>query len=323
MSNKKSVEAFVLDKNGGAKELSYSELNNFDRTDKILWVHFDYSSIEAKDWITNKSNINSVAIDALLTEETRPRTTALGDALLIALRGVNLNPNSKPEDMISIRLYISPNMIISTRKRNLLSISEIIDDLRNGNGPKSSSEFLVQLTLKVTDRMDNVIDEIQDRTDYLEENLIESTDVEIRSEILSIRRETIILKRYLNPQKEALIKLYNEKISWIDEYQRIELRETNDQLMRHIEELDTIRDKVILIQEELANSMSEQMNRKMYVLSIISAIFLPLTFLTGLLGINIGGIPGAKDDNAFYVFSFLLVVLVTIQFFIFKRKNWI
>jgi zinc transporter len=323
MLGKKSVEAFVLDKNGGAKELSYKELNDFDRTDKILWVHFDYSSKEAIEWITNKSNINSVAIDALLTEETRPRTTVLGDALLIALRGVNLNPNSKPEDMISIRLYISPNMIISTRKRNLLSISEIIDNLKNGNGPKSSSEFLVQLTLRVTDRMDNVIDEIQDRTDYLEENLIESTDVEIRSEILAIRRETIVLKRYLNPQKEALIKLYNEKIPWIDEYQRIELRETNDQLMRHIEELDTIRDKVILIQEELANSMSEQMNRKMYVLSIISAIFLPLTFLTGLLGINIGGIPGAKDDNAFYVFSLILIVLVTIQFFIFKRKNWI
>lgn len=93
--------------------------------------------------------------------------------------------------------------------------------------------------------------------------------------------------------------------------------------MRHIEELDTIRDKVILIQEELANSMSEQMNRKMYVLSIISAIFLPLTFLTGLLGINIGGIPGANNENAFLVFSLLLVIVVTIQFIIFKKKKWI
>lgn len=323
MLHKKSMEAFLLDKNGGVKELSYSGLENVERADDILWVHFDYSSDEAIDWITNKSKIDSVAIDALLTEETRPRTTVLGEALLIALRGVNLNPNSKPEDMISIRLYISPTMIISTRKRNLLSVTEIIKDLKNGTGPKSSAEFLVQLTLKVTDRMDTVIDEIQDRTDYLEENLIESTDSIIRSEILAIRRETIILKRYLNPQKEALVKLYNEKISWIDEYQRIELRETNDQLMRHIEELDTIRDKVILIQEELANGLSEQMNRKMYVLSIISAIFLPLTFLTGLLGINIGGIPGATDDHAFYVFSFILIILVTIQFFIFKKKNWI
>lgn len=323
MQKNHPVRAFLLDKKGSALELTYEELDGIDRIDKILWVHFDYSSKEAIEWIRNKSNIDSVAIDALLTEETRPRTTVLGEALLIALRGVNLNPNSKPEDMISIRLYISPNMIISTRKRNLLSVTEIIEDLKSGIGPKSSSEFLVQLTLRVTDRMDNVIDEIQDRTDFLEENLIDSTTTELRNEILSIRRETIVLKRYLTPQKEALVKLYNEKIPWIDEYQRIELRETNDQLMRHIEELDTIRDKVILIQEELANSMSEQMNRKMYVLSIISAIFLPLTFLTGLLGINIGGIPGANNENAFFVFSLLLVIVVTIQFIIFKKKKWI
>lgn len=323
MQKNHPVRAFLLDKKGSALELTYEELDSVDRIDKILWVHFDYSSKEAIEWIRNRSNIDSVAIDALLTEETRPRTTILGEALLIALRGVNLNPNSKPEDMISIRLYISPNLIISTRKRNLLSIDEIIEDLKNSKGVKSSAQFLVQLTRRVTDRMDMVIDEIQDRTDLLEENFIDSTNTEYRSEILAIRRETIILKRYLSPQKEALIKLYNEKISWIDEYQRIELRETNDQLMRHIEELDTIRDKVILIQEELVNSMNEQLNKKMYMLSIISAIFLPLTFLTGLLGINIGGIPGAENENAFYIFLVILSIVITFQFFIFKKKKWL
>jgi zinc transporter len=323
MSNKKPVQAFLLDKNGGALELSYEQLETVDRTNKILWVHFDYSSNEAIEWITNKSKIDSIAADALLTEETRPRTTVLGDSLLIALRGANLNPNSKPENMVSIRLYVSENLIISTKKRNILSISEIIDSFKNNSGPKSSSEFLIDLTYRITSRLEDIINQIEDRTDSLEESLIDSSDMQFRNEILAIRRETIIFRRYLFPQKEALYKLYNDKVSWIDEYQRIELREINDQLMRHIEELDTIRDKVILIQEELANTLSEQMNKKMYVLSLISVIFLPLTFLTGLLGINIGGIPGAKDDNAFYVFSLILIVLVTIQFYIFKRKNWI
>ena len=316
--------ALLLDKNGSAKELSYEEINDVKtKRDGILWVHFDYSSEVAQDWIRNKSGIDSVAIEALLTEETRPRTTILGDSLLIALRGVNLNPNSKPEDMVSIRLFMSPDLIISTKRRNLLSVEEIKDSLSKGIGVKSSSEFLIQLTARVISRMEGVIDEIEDRTDYLEENLIESVDTKFRLEILAVRRETIILKRYLSPQKEALSKLYNEKTTWIDEYQRIELRETNDQLMRHIEELDTIRDKVILIQEELANRLSDQMNQKMYILSIISAVFLPLSFLTGLLGINIGGIPGAQNDNAFYIFTTILILIVTAQFMIFKKKKWI
>jgi zinc transporter len=323
MLNKKPVEAFILDNNGGATELSYEELNCINIENQILWVHFDYSSNEAIDWITNKSGIDEIAIDALLTEETRPRTTILNDSLLIALRGVNLNPNSKPEDMVSIRLYISPNLIISTRKRNLLSVEEIIQSLKKGNGPKSASEFLTDLTYRMTSRMNSVIDEIEDRSDFLEESLIDSSDMKFRNEILAIRRETIILRRYLFPQKEALNKLYHEKVTWLNEYEKIELRETNDQLIRHIEELDTIRDKVALIQEELANTISDQMNKKMYVLSIISAIFLPLSFLTGLLGINIGGIPGADNQNAFYIFSLFLVALVTIQYFIFKKMKWL
>lgn len=320
---KKPVIAFLLDKKGGAIELSYEELNNVNRNGKILWVHFDYSSPEAVDWITNKSEIDSIAIDALLTEETRPRTTLLNDSILIALRGVNLNPNSKPEDMVSIRLYISTHLIISTRKRDILSVAEIIDILKKGIGPKSSSEFLTELIYRVTDRMEDVINQIEDRTNALEENLIDSTDLKFRNEILSVRREIIILRRYLFPQKEALNKLYNDKITWINEYERIEIRETNDQLMRHIEELDTIRDKISLIQEELANSLSDQVNKKMYILSIISAIFLPLTFLTGLLGINIGGIPGAQNDNAFYIFSIILVMVTSVQFYIFKKKKWL
>jgi zinc transporter len=320
---KKPVIAFLLDKKGGAIELSYDELNNVDKNGKILWVHFDYSSPEAVDWITNKSEIDSIAIDALLTEETRPRTTILNDSILIALRGVNLNPNSKPEDMVSIRLYISTHLIISTRKRDILSVAEIIEILKKGIGPKSSSEFLTELIYRVTDRMEDVINQIEDRTNALEENLIDSTDLKFRNEILSVRREIIILRRYLFPQKEALNKLYNDKITWINEYERIEIRETNDQLMRHIEELDTIRDKVSLIQEELANSLSDQVNKKMYILSIISAIFLPLTFLTGLLGINIGGIPGAQNDNAFYIFSIILVMVTSVQFYIFKKKKWL
>ncbi len=320
---KNRFQAYLLDKNGGAVELSYQELDDVDTSNKILWVHFDYSSPEAIQWITNKSKIDSIAIDALLTQETRPRTTILDDSILIALRGVNLNPNSKPEDMVSIRLYVSPTLIISTRKRDLLSISEIVETLKKGIGPKTSAEFLIELTYRVTQRMEDIVNQIEDRTDLLEENLIDNVDTKFRNEILAIRRETIILRRYLFPQKEALNKLYNDKISWINEYEKIEIRETNDQVIRYIEELDTIRDKLSLIQEELSNTLSDQVNKKMYILSIISAIFLPLTFLTGLLGINIGGIPGATNENAFYVFCAILLGLMTIQFYIFKKKKWI
>ncbi|MBL3520135.1 zinc transporter ZntB [Arcobacter lanthieri] len=320
----KSFQGFLIEKDGSAIELEYDSLNNLQKENKILWVHFDYTSKEAQNWISNSSNIDSIAVDALLADETRPRTIVLNDSLLIALRGVNLEKNAKPEKMISIRIFISSNLIITTSKKNILSVAEIIENLKKAQGVKSSSEFLVELTYRMIDRMDDVIDKIEEKADFLEENILDTeNNTEFRTEILKIRRECITIKRYLAPQKEALVRLYNEKLSWIDEYQKIELRETTDQLIRHIEELDTIRDKVILFQEELVNSLTEQMNKKMYILAILSAIFLPLTFLTGLLGINVGGIPGSSNDNAFYIFIIILVAVVGFQFYIFRKKRWI
>ena len=214
-------------------------------------------------------------------------------------------------------------LIITTKKRNLLSVTDVVEYLENGNGPVSTSEFLIELTYRLTLRMEDTIEEIDERADILEESLLDSSNAKLRSEISAIRREAITLRRYLFPQKEAMYKLYHDKITWINEYEKIQLREITDQLIRHIEELDTIKDKVALIQEELMNQLSEQMNSKMYVLSIISAIFLPLGFLTGLLGINVGGIPGAENPNSFYIFIGILVVIVGVQWVIFKKKKWI
>lgn len=314
---------FVLDKKGSLKEIGFNEINSYREKNELLWLHFNYTKDEAKEWISTKNGIDEIAVDALLADETRPRTIVLKDNLLLALRGVNLDPNSKPEDMKSIRLFISQNLIISTSRRTILSVTEMIEELKRGSGIKSSSEFIIELTYKMIDRIDDVIEKIHDRCDTLEDTIFDDKRRLQKAEILNIRKEIIVLKRFLVPQKEALIKLYNEQLSWLNEYQKIELRETNDQLIRHIEELDTVRDKIILIQDEISNNLSGELNKKMYIMAIISAIFLPLTFLTGLLGINVAGIPGAEYENAFFIFTGILFLVVILQFTFFKKNRWI
>ena len=111
-------------------------------------------------------------------------------------------------------------------------------------------------------------------------------------------------------------------MSWLAEEDRVRLRETYDRLTRYIEDLDASRERAAVTQEELISRLSKQMDNRMYVLSIVAAIFLPLDFLTGLLGINVGGIPGAEYKAAFVIFCMLLVALVGIEITIFKRKKW-
>ena len=89
------------------------------------------------------------------------------------------------------------------------------------------------------------------------------------------------------------------------------------------EDLEAVRERAAVSQEELLSRLSEQLNQRMYVLSIVAAVFLPLGFLTGLLGINVGGIPGADNAQAFWIFSGLLLIAVVIQLLVFRWKKWL
>jgi zinc transporter len=289
---------------------------------KPHWLHFDYTLSSTIQWLQNHSELNPIVIDALLNEESRPRVTAFDDGLLISLRGINLAPDNDPEDMVSIRLWVTKDKVISTRRRKLLSTQDIANDFNIGKGPCSPSQFVIELTDKLISRMSNTINDLEDKVANIEEGILTSTNYSQRNELSVLRRQIISLRRYLAPQKEAMTQLLSEKVTIFSVEEKIQLRETLDHLVRYIEDLDSIKDRAAVFQEELNNQLSEQMNNRMYVLSIVAAIFLPLGFLTGLLGINVGGIPGAENSHSFGIFVLLLIIVVALQVWIFKKKNW-
>jgi zinc transporter len=116
--------------------------------------------------------------------------------------------------------------------------------------------------------------------------------------------------------------MLTELPSWFGELDRLRLREIYDRQVRLVEDLDSVRERLGVIHEELVSRLSDQLNKRMYVLSIVAALFLPLSFLTGLLGINVAGIPGEDYPHAFWVFTGMLVVLIAFQMWFFVRKKW-
>ena len=316
------IHALVLDGKGGARSVGWEEIRKWIPEQGALWLHFNYSAEQTREWIKKESGLDDVYSEALLAEETRPRTTVIDDAALLALRGVNMNPGSDPEDMVSIRVWVEGDRIISTRNRELFSVSDIVSSLEKAKGPQTPGDLIVELASRMTSRMEDTIEEIEDRVAQLEEIIVEGGSNAIRREISAIRREAIMLRRYLAPQREAMQKLSSERLPWLSETDYMRLREASDKLIRYIEDLDSVRDRAAVTQEELVNRLSDQMNSRMYVLSVIAAIFLPLGFLTGLLGINVGGLPGSENNLGFMIFLIFLITVVVIQVLYFKKKNW-
>jgi zinc transporter len=315
------VHALQLDGKGGATEVGWDAAEV--GAAGFAWLHLDYHDPAARRWLEEESGVLPVVAEALFADETRPRSVPMDNGLLVILRGVNLNPGSDPEDMVAVRMWIEDHRVISVRRRRVIAMRDLREELLAGVGPTDAGGFLVAAADHLLKRMAPVLTEIDDQVDALEDEVLTAGSYELRAKIGRLRRDAIAMRRHLAPQRDAMARLLTERVTWLDDAQRMELREVADRVTRYVEDLDSARDRAAVTQEELNSRIAEQMNKTMYVLSIVAGIFLPLGLLTGLLGINVGGIPGTENPVAFTIVCCLLLAVAVIQLWIFRRFRWI
>lgn len=325
MNNNKPPILFAstIEENGTGKPLEGEAVSKTIKANQLAWVHLDATHPECRHWIENEvSYLDNIILDALLAEETRPRILEFKNGVLLILRGVNLNENAEPEDMVSTRIWVDPARIITLQVRNLKAIHDIQERIETANGPKNAGEFLTMISSRLFERMEPTFSELDDKLDDIEEKVIEDPEPSERKEITTIRKQAIIFRRYIIPQRDVMMQLRTSELPFLDQHHKRKIQENLDRLIRYIEDLDAIRERAQIVKDELSTILADRLNKNMYILSVIAAIFLPLGFLTGLLGINVGGIPGAENPASFWVFCFLLITLVAGQVIIFKKLKW-
>ncbi|MEQ8707363.1 MAG: zinc transporter ZntB [Rhodospirillales bacterium] len=316
------IDAWRLDSRGGAVWVGEDIAAAIASPEATVWLHLDRSADGIDRFLKETLGVEPLIANALLAADTRPRCESYDDGLLINLRGVNLNPGANPEDMLSLRMWVTGHLIVSLRKAKLMSVDDIRQRLKRGAGPKNASEVVTDLALALSERMGPVILGMHDRLDGLEEAAVLESGQQSRADLSDARRQIIALRRFIAPQQIALSHLSTAEVTWFAERQRIRSREALDAVTRYVEDLDSLRDKAGVIRDEISNAVSERLNRNMYVLAIISVIFIPLSFFTGLLGINVGGIPGTESSTAFLIVCLLLIVGAVLEIFVLRWRRW-
>ena len=317
------IGAYVLDGKGGGRALAWGDLEKNAGFDGPVWVHLDRNGEKSETWLRETAGIGQLQADALVAPETRPRVAFMDDGILSTLRGVNLNPGADPEDMVSLRIWVDAHQIITVRLRRLMAVNDVRERLAEGAGPQSTGDALRMLAFSLVRRMAPVVEDMNDEIDALEDDLVENPAADIRHRLKAIRRQAIALRRYLAPQQEALARLHSEVVPWMANDHRFAFRECAEQVARIVEDMDAIRERAAVIQDELTNRTAEHMNRNMYTLSVVAALMLPLGVITGMLGMNVGGVPLAESKDGFIVIAVLLVAVVVLQVLIFRRLKWI
>jgi len=313
----------TLNGHGGADPVDSQSIPAQTSEQGALWVHLDVNDEASRSWLQEESGLEPVIVDVLLADETRPRSFSTDHGLLVVLRGVNTNPGADPEDMVSVRVWIEKNRIISTRRRRLLSIIDIQETLKEGIGPKSPGSFLSNLVAKLADRVGDFIDDIEERVGEAEAMMATQDQTQFRQMVSILRHQIASVRRFLAPQRDALDRLYRQPGDWLMEADIRDLRDEADRITRYLEDLDLARERTMVLREEFLGQLAQEQNSRMYVLSVVAAIFLPLTFVTGLLGMNVGGLPGLESPWGF-AGSIVIMVLAGIGLVVFFRsKKWL
>ncbi|MGO1297027.1 MAG: zinc transporter ZntB [Vibrio sp.] len=279
------------------------------------WYHCLRDAPQVKTWLEH-NNVSRSIIDSLLAEDTRPLFEEYNDdQFLLILRGVNLNQDANPEDMLSIRLLYINGALISTRKIPSKTLEVIRSRLNNGQGPNSLSDLIMQIIDGLNRNIDNYLDTIEEKITRFDDEL------ELSEELMQTHKALLKMKRFIKPQQYA-IDDYQDSVAPVAIEKQLRLKHSVNTITRINENLDFYLNELEIIKGELRQYHAEKLNKNTYLFSIIAAIFLPTSFLTGLLGVNVGGIPGTQSPFAFTLFCTALVLIFAVEMWILKRLQF-
>ncbi len=319
------AHAHILDGRGGARVVGWPEIGAWTPEQGVLWVHLDIDNPESKMWIESEPALGELVAEALTEAETRPRSVAMKDGLLVILRGITHIPGPEPNQLVSLRMWLNEARVVTGRRWQLTSVDSVCRLLDYNDGPRTSSELLLALAEHLTDSITPAIDELEDTLDVVEMYLPEAkdTDTELANDLANVRRQAIQMRRHMGPQRDAIAHLLIERAPWLGESERSQLREVREQASRHLEDLDATRERAQIAQDQLASRSRQQLQRTMYILAVVTAMFMPLTFITGLLGMNVGGIPGGQSPLGFAGVLAVMVLVFVFLIWLFRRLKLI
>jgi len=219
------IYAWRLDGAGGARLLEWEEVRSAESDpERPIWVHLDLNVSGAVEWIKGEAGFDEWVAEAMVRAGTRPRVVPYAGGAMVMLRGVNLNPGAEPEDMIALRMWAEAGWLITLRSQKLRAVVAMRGAFQRGEGPTNTAEMLSFLLHELATRAGDVIDDLEERSEELE-NAIHGSGKgkELSDTLADLRRRLMGLKRYLRPQRDAVMVLASEPLEWMPEEERVRI----------------------------------------------------------------------------------------------------
>ena len=287
----------------------------------LIWVHLVSHGDEARDWLAGPAALDGYVVDALTATETRPRCEAVGEGAIVNLRGRSKVELDSSDLLGSVRIWAQAGRVFSVARNPLYAVAEVRKHVAAGQ-VCDPGDLITAFATAITEDLDPEVAELGDCLDDCEEALDANKVFELRRQVTKVRVAAIGYRRFVNPQRQALDKLASLPGAWLAEDDRLHLAGAADRAARMAEELEAIRERATLMHEALTDLRAEQIDSRSLVIAIVAMVFLPLTFLTGLYGMNVEGLPFAQKPWAFAMIAGVCLAIAVGVVGYFVRRHW-
>jgi zinc transporter len=287
----------------------------------FVWIHLESNDPKERSAFLGP-DIPDVAANALIATETRPRCDRIEDGAIVNLRGPAVAGVEETDRLLSIRMFVRRAKVNSVTRFPLAATEKVVEQMRAGQ-ILDPGDLVAAFARTISKQLDPQVAALGDLLDECETELEPRNVWRLRSVIAKTRSEAIAYRRFVAPDRDALLTLAQLDFEWLADEDRLHIREAADRFARMAEELEAVRERAALLHEQITDMRSEQIDQRSLYISVVAFIFLPLTFITGLLGMNVEGIPYAHTQWAFWGVVGFCVLVGALVLGWFRYRHWL
>lgn len=250
--------------------------------------------------------------ESLRSDDTSTRIELDEGVLVAVIHDVQFEFSWDPANVSTVSLYAAPRLLVTARLKPLRSVDRLRDTVRAGTPFRSSGDLFAQLLRQQADVMVEIVRNATRRVDVIEDKLLARSLTASRKELGALRALLVRLQRLLAPEPAAMFRLLSRPPGWITEEDLQDLRQAAEEFASAVTDSGALVDRLKQLQEELVAQLNEQTGRTLFILTVVTVLALPVNLIAGLFGMNVGGVPLARNPHGFLAVVLSLITLTAL-----------
>ena len=299
----------------------------FKTTPTVTWINIDgLHEVEIIEMLGKEFDLHPLMLEDILNTGQRPKVEDFDKYIFVVLKMLSYNDEQQAVEAEQVSLVLGANYVISFQEAVGDVFEPIRERIRNAKGRvrKMDADYLMYALLDaVVDGYFAILEKLGERIESMEEELVSSPSEKTLEQIHKLKREMIFLRKSVWPLRELISGLQRTESPLIRESTGLYLRDVYDHTIQVIDTVESFRDMVSGMLDIYLSSISNRMNAVMKVLTIIATIFIPLTFIAGIYGMNFKYMPELERHWGYPLVLFVMGIVAIVMLIYFRKKKWI